>query len=81
MENGWLPMNRMKKHVSIPGLLKRVKSQFAKIPETGGSRSKIPLVDCLMSGLAIFGLKMPSLLEFDEQMEEELIQHNLKMLY
>ena len=74
-------MKGMKKHVSMPGLLKRVRSQFEKIPEIRDPRSKISLADCLMSGLAVFGLKMPSLLEFDEHMEEELIQHNLKMLY
>lgn len=48
-------MKRMKKHVSLPSLLKRVRSQFAKIAETRTSRTKIPLVDCLMSGLAVFG--------------------------
>ena len=34
-----------------------------------------------MSGLAIFGLKFPSLLEFDESQEEEVIKYNLKTLY
>jgi len=74
-------MKRMKKYTSIPSLLKRVRSQLTKIPETRGPRSKIPLVDCLMSGLAVFGLKMPSLLEFDEQMDDEVVRHNLKTLY
>ena len=74
-------MKGMKKHTSIPGLLKRVRSQFIKIPESQALRTKIPLVDCLMSGLAVFGLKMPSLLEFDGQMDDEIIQHNLKSLY
>lgn len=45
-------------------------------------RSKpITLPDCLMSGLAVFGLKFPSLLKFDEKKEEELIKHNLHTLY
>jgi Transposase DDE domain len=74
-------MNGMKKHISAPALLKKVRHQFKKIPDTVGSRSKIPLVDCLMSGLAVFGMKMPSLLQFDEHMEDELVRHNLKALY
>jgi hypothetical protein len=68
--------------VSLPGLLKRVQKQFTKIPDTANFRSKIPLEDCLMSGLALFGLKMPSLLQFDEQLAgEKLLRHNLKTLY
>lgn len=71
----------MKKHVSAPALLKRVRSQFEKIPDVKGLRSKISLTDCLMSGLAVFGLKMPSLLQFDEHLSVERIKHNLSTLY
>lgn len=34
-----------------------------------------------MSGLAVFGLKFPSLLKFDECSEEKNIKHNLRTLY
>ncbi len=34
-----------------------------------------------MSGLAVFGLKFPSLLQFDEGRQDEVIQHNLSTLY
>jgi len=34
-----------------------------------------------MSGLAVFGLKFPSLLQFDEGREDDVIKHNLKTLY
>ncbi len=34
-----------------------------------------------MSGLAVFGLKYPSLLKFDEQRHEERVRANLKSLY
>lgn len=71
----------MKKHVSAPALLKRVRSQFEKIPDVKGLRTKIPLTDCLMSGLAVFSLKMPSLLQFDEHLSIERIKHNLSALY
>ena len=74
-----------KKHLSAKGLLKKVRNSFAKVssPESGkGSRNpKIPLVDCLMSGLAIFGMKFSSLLQFEENKSEKEIRHNLKTLY
>ena len=34
-----------------------------------------------MSGLAVFGLKFPSPLQFDESQEDKVIKHNLKTLY
>lgn len=34
-----------------------------------------------MSGLAVFGLKFPSLLKFDEHRDEEIIKNNLRSLY
>jgi hypothetical protein len=34
-----------------------------------------------MSGLAVFGLKFPSLLKFDESKDEKEIKHNLRTLY
>jgi len=74
-----------KKHLSAKGLLTQIRKSFSKIkdPEKGkGSRSpNFSLVDCLMSGLAIFSLKFPSLLQFDQQRNKEIIQHNLNSLY
>ncbi len=34
-----------------------------------------------MSGVAVFGLKFPSLLEFDEGKKELVLKHNLRKLY
>jgi hypothetical protein len=73
-------MKRMKRHISLPALLKRVRSQFEKVPDIAAGR-KIKLSDCLMSGLAVFGLKMPSLLQFDEQRSVDRVKHNLTTLY
>ncbi|MGZ3634245.1 MAG: hypothetical protein ACXVAJ_07965 [Parachlamydiaceae bacterium] len=74
-----------KKHLSAKGLLTKLRSVFSQIPEkqrdTRGLKSKIPLVDCLMSGLAVFGLKFPSLLQFDRGLNEDAVKHNLKTLY
>jgi hypothetical protein len=44
-------------------------------------RAEISLSDCLMSALAMFGMKSPSLLAFDGPKLEEPVQHNLKTLY
>jgi hypothetical protein len=51
-----------KKQLSAKGMLKKIRHAFAKIPEpprdTRGLKSKIPLADCLMSGLALFGAQV-----------------------
>jgi len=74
-----------KKYLSAKGLLNEVQQSFRQVkdPRDGRSNgsSRVPIVDCLMSGLAIFGLKFPSLLQFDEHRTEEIIRHNLKTLY
>jgi len=65
--------------VSIPGLLRKARSYFEKIPDKAGC--DIPLADHLMSGLALYGLKYPSLLQFDSDSRSETTQANLKALY
>jgi len=74
-----------KKQLSAAGMLQKVRSIFEEVPEAPrspqGIKARIPLSDCLMSGLAVFGLKFPSLLQFDDSQEEETIRHNLKTLY
>jgi len=45
------------------------------------NRKTITLSDALMSGLAMFSMKCPSLLQFDEKRKESVIQHNLRTLY
>lgn len=66
--------------VSIPGLLKMTRQIFEQISDSKSS-SSIPLADHLMSGLAIFGLKYPSLLQFDQDRNVDLTRSNLKTLY
>lgn len=64
-----------KKQLSAAGMLQKVRSIFEKVPEPPrnpqGIKARIPLSDCLMSGLAVFGLKFPSLLQFDDSLEED----------
>ncbi len=71
----------LRKTLSATGLLSAVKKSFQQIFDTCQPRTGITLADCLMSGLAIFGLKIPSLLQFDHSKEEKRIRHNLETLY
>lgn len=58
------PLPKLRKDLSAPGLLRAIRGEFAKIADFR-SGCPIPLVDTLMAGLAVFGLKYPSLLQFD----------------
>lgn len=69
------------KKLSIANQLKMVRQQFAKVQERQGVKLQFPLVDVLMSGLAVFVLKFPSLLQFDTQRNESRIRHNLQSLF
>ena len=57
--------------LSIPSLLQDVRLCFANIADKKLNCS-IPLVDHLMSGMAVFGLKYPSLLQFDQDQNDEV---------
>ena len=74
-----------KKQLSAKGMLAKVRSIFEKTPEPPrdprGVEPKISLTDCLMSGLAVFGLKSPSLLQFDKSCNDDVVKHNLGTLY
>jgi hypothetical protein len=70
-----------RKKRSMPGLLQELKSFFQTITEPVIRKGAIPLVDGLLSGLAIFSLKYPSLLQFDKSRNEPVRAHNLKTLY
>src|ERR671925_1625230 len=70
-----------RKHLSAPGLLKSLRSCFQKVSDHRSGKVEIALVDALMSGLAVFGLKYPSLLKFDEERQEQSVRHNLSSLY
>jgi hypothetical protein len=71
----------LRKHLSAPGLLKTLRSCFQKVGDQRSGKVEIALVDALMSGLAVFGLKYPSRLKFDEERQEASVRHNLSRLY
>lgn len=68
--------------VSAPSLLKAVRECFEAVPDGRSGRRQFSLADTLMSGLAVFALKYPSLLKFDQdRVSEPLTRHNLRTLY
>jgi hypothetical protein len=76
------PPPRPRPALSTPLLLARVREAIGSIPDHRQAvKCDITLVDALMSGLAVFALKFPSLLKFDEQRREDHIRHNLETLY
>ncbi len=74
------PQVREKKILSVTGLLDIVRAAFKKITAPINGR-KLSLADCLMSALAMFSLKSPSLLAFDQGRAEPIVQENLRMLF
>ena|SRR5579871_4114805 len=74
------PHPKEKKALSMKGLLANIRDIFSKIPRAV-KRQTISLTDCLMSALAMFGMKSPSLLAFDGPKLGDTIRHNLQTLY
>ena len=76
---------REKKTLSATGLLGITRKIFEKIPNQKtnllGKKKKIQIADSLMSALAMFSLKSPSLLAFDQACKDPTISNNLKKLY
>ncbi len=70
-----------RKTLSVPGLLRLVRAEFDRIKDPVASRG-LCLPDCLMSALAMFGLKCPSLLNFEQQARNRnRVRSNLRNLY
>ena len=74
-------MGKLRKKLSAPGLLATVRKSFRSIVDLRRAGSPISLADALMSGLAVFSLKYPSLLQFDRQRDDAAEAHNLRTLY
>lgn len=70
---------KIRKHLSASGLFRLVRSGFEKVKDRRIGDVKIALADALMSAFAMFSLKDPSLLAFDERREKE--NGNLKRIY
>ena len=75
-----MPKFAFRRYLSAPGLIKEVRACFERIEDNGNGKV-FSLSDCLMSGFAVFSLKYPSLLQFDQGREDDLVRANLKSLY
>ena len=76
-----MPRQAMRKRLNASGLLALSRQCFERM-EDGTSVRAYRLVDCLMSALAMFGLKSPSLLQFDREVRlDGRVRGNLRRLY
>ena len=66
---------KVRKHLSADALLSRLRSGFADMVDHRPAKPDISLSDALMSAFAMFSLKSPSLLAFDQDRTEGNLQH------
>ena len=73
------PTTSPRKHLSADALFRMLHQSFQKVldPRTGTPTIKLP--DALMSGFALFALKDPSLLAFDQRRKQD--EKNLHMIF
>ncbi|MBU0945866.1 MAG: transposase [Proteobacteria bacterium] len=62
---------KLRKHLNFDAFAKTLRQDFEKIPDHRAKNASIPLSDALMSGFAMFSLKAPSLLAFEERWRED----------
>jgi len=76
-------MSLFRKVLGAPGMLNSIYKIFSKIPDprTFIRSPSIPIVDHCMAGLAVFGLKCTSLLDYDNQRSNGVVAKNLHDLY
>ena len=68
-----------RKHLSADGLFRNIHQTFHHVPDARTGNPTISLPDALMSGLAMFALKDPSMLAFDERRQRD--EKNLQMIF
>lgn len=73
----------MSKDLCAEGLIKIIHKKFEKITDLKkfSKKNTISLTDCLMSCFAVFSLKWPSLLRYEEEKNNPVGLKNLKDLY
>lgn len=73
---------KFRKDLSAPGLVSEVNKVYSKLPDHRDHGNKdISLRSTLMSATAMFFLKSPSLLQFDEKSRDKVIKENLENLF
>ena len=68
-----------RKQLSADALFRNIRESFYPIPDARTGKPDISLPDALMSGLAMFALKEPSLLAFDQRRQQD--EQNLRMIF
>src|SRR5438034_5262510 len=72
----------LRKYLSADGLIKIVRHSILHEQFKVIRNAKYSWNDCIMSGLAVFGFKMPSLLQFEkDKASEPILRCNLRTLY
>lgn len=76
-------MHNLRKNLSPKSLYTAIRNVFEKIKDNSkrSESNRIKLVDSLMSGLAVFSLKFPSLLQFEENKSTQKTKKNLFTLF
>jgi len=62
-----IALGEARKNLSADALFRSLRSHFGSLPDPRSGEVEIPLDDALMSAFAMFSLKDPSLLAFDDR--------------
>jgi hypothetical protein len=67
----------------MPGFMRAIRNKFLKImdPRQFLRPNRIRFIDCLLSCFAVFNLKWPSLLQYEEEIKNPNVAKNLKDLF
>ena len=71
----------VRQHVNADALFEQVHRECEKIPDLCESEVEISVADALKSGFAMFSLKDPSLLAFDQRRHDATKLKNLQTIY
>ena len=74
-------MKKLRKHLNADALFAIIRQEFKKIPDFRNGIPLISITDSLMSSFAMFSLKSPSLLKFDEKRKDADELQNLRNIY
>jgi len=72
---------RLRKQLNADALFSNMRQEFEKIPDFRKGKPDISIPDALMSSFAMFSLKDPSLLQFDQRRENPAESQNLRNIY
>jgi len=70
---------KLRQNLNADALYRTMRNGFGNIQDHRGANATISLTDSLMAGFAMFSLKDPSLLAFDER--RKIASHNLMTIY